>query len=86
MSGENLICMVDNALSKREKECLIWLLRGRSAQQIGHMLCISNKTAESYLQKAKEKMNCESRHELFDKAYRLGYIDFVRRAIEKEAV
>ncbi|MDF1760461.1 MAG: helix-turn-helix transcriptional regulator [Coxiellaceae bacterium] len=85
-SDKDKVANATSILSKREKECLIWLLRGRSAQQIGRMLSISNKTAESYVQKAKIKMNCDTRQELFDKAYRLGYIDYVKSAIDKEAV
>lgn len=56
-------------LSRREIECLILLLRGRTAIEIGGLLNISSKTSESYIEKLKNKLHCNSRAELFDAAY-----------------
>jgi DNA-binding CsgD family transcriptional regulator len=58
-------------LSRREAECLILLLRGRTAVEIGNLLNISSKTSESYMEKIKNKLCCSNRAELFDKAYSL---------------
>ena len=59
-------------LSKREAECLYYTLKGRTAMEIGDILMISPKTVESYIAAAKNKLGCDTRAELFDKAYALG--------------
>lgn len=53
-------------LSKREKECIKWLLRGRSASQIGKIIHLSPRTVEFYLVNIKNKLFCDTKQELFD--------------------
>lgn len=53
-------------LSKREKECVKWLLRGRSSTQIGKLMHISPRTVEFYTGNIRNKLCCQTREELFD--------------------
>lgn len=54
-------------LTKREKRCLIELLKGKTAVGIGLSLNISPRTVESYLTNIKEKMDCCSKEELISR-------------------
>jgi len=53
--------------SKREKECLYYLVRARSSKEIAKSLGLSYRTIEYYIDNIKEKMNVNSRAELIDK-------------------
>lgn len=44
------------ALSRREIQCLEWAARGKSAWDIGHILGISQRTAQFHLDNAKKKL------------------------------
>jgi len=65
------------ALSKREAECLVLLLKGKTAKEMGKILNISAKSAESYLDKVKNKLHCYTRSQLFDKALCGGLIAII---------
>lgn len=71
-----------------EKMCLAYVMRGRSAREIGKILNISNKTVESYIASAKKKWECKTRAELFDKAYEEdNFVEFVKSVdIRREIV
>lgn len=47
-------------LLPREKECLFWTARGKSTEEISMILEISFNTVKTYLQEAREKLNCRS--------------------------
>lgn len=64
----------DLRLTKKEMECLLLTLMGRTAKEIANACHISEKTAEWYQGCAKVKLNCSSRAELFDKAKKLGIL------------
>lgn len=51
-------------LSKRESECLYYLLKGSSAKQIALKLNLSYRTIETYVSHLKDKFNCRTRIEL----------------------
>jgi DNA-binding CsgD family transcriptional regulator len=51
-------------LSKREQECLKYLLQGKTAKEIGAALSISYRTVESYIESIKNKLGCWSKNEL----------------------
>jgi DNA-binding CsgD family transcriptional regulator len=55
-------------LSKRQIECLNWLVQGMSAKEIAKMMCLSPRTIESYLEIIKIKLNCYKRSDLVKKA------------------
>lgn len=51
-------------LSKRQKECLYWLLRGKTASEIAEVLQLSRRTIETYINHIKVKFHCNSKTEL----------------------
>ena len=54
-------------LTQRELDCVLHLLEGKSAKQIGRDLHLSFRTVEFYFHKIKTKLNCHSRFELANK-------------------
>lgn len=64
-------------LSKRELECLHYLLMGKSAKETAASLKISHRTIESYIESMKNKLGCFSKSQLFTLAtlfHELGLI------------
>lgn len=54
-------------LSKREAECLYFLLRGNTAKNIANILRLSPRTVEHYLENVKMKFNVRTKTELIEK-------------------
>lgn len=54
-------------LPKRQKECVYHLVRGMTAKQIAKELDLSPRTVEYYIEKAKNRLLCNSRSELIAK-------------------
>jgi DNA-binding CsgD family transcriptional regulator len=59
-------------LSKQQKECLRYLVKGMSTKKIAQMLQLSPRTVEHYLDAVKTKFRCGSQMELIDKVFKLG--------------
>jgi DNA-binding CsgD family transcriptional regulator len=51
-------------LSDKEKECVRHLCFGLTTKMIGRKLCISNKTVETYIARAKSKLGCHNKAQL----------------------
>ncbi len=68
-------------LSPRESECLFYLLRGKSAKEIGFHLNISPKTVEAHIQQLKYKLNCCNRSQLIEKSLLAGLLFFVPKSL-----
>jgi DNA-binding CsgD family transcriptional regulator len=68
----NRIFFEDNGLlqylTKREFDCLLDLIQGKTAKEIARKLNISSKTVEYYLGKVKIKLGCYTRAQLIHKA------------------
>jgi DNA-binding CsgD family transcriptional regulator len=62
-------------ITQRESMCLFYLIRGKSAKEIGNILGISNRTAESYIENLKLKFNCYYKSELIEKAINMGFLN-----------
>lgn len=84
--------MVDNkniypgaALSRRQSQCLYYLLRGKSAAAIAKMLGLSPKTVEYYIEEIKNKMACRSKSEIIEESIERGYADIVPPGILSRA-
>lgn len=60
-------------LSKREEECLFYLLQGRSMKLIANILAISPRTVETHIENLKVKFDCNNKYEVIDKALTLGF-------------
>ncbi|MEC7838412.1 MAG: ester cyclase [Chlamydiota bacterium] len=52
-------------LSSREKECINHLLNGDTAKETAKKLHLSFRTVESHIERAKNKLNCIDKRELF---------------------
>jgi len=52
--------------SKREAECMSYLLRGKSTRGIAKILGLSPRTVEYYIRIMKKKLNCRTKFELID--------------------
>lgn len=64
-------------LSKREKQCLFYLIRGKTAKSIGEILHISYRTVECYINGLKDKLNCRTRSELIDFAINVNFVQII---------
>jgi DNA-binding CsgD family transcriptional regulator len=64
-------------LTKRESECLKYLLLGMSAKSIARILCVSHRTIESHFEKVKLKMEVSSKAALAEKFF--YYSKFIRK-------
>jgi|GEM_PF-1148470 len=54
-------------LTKRQTQCLLRLLQGKSSKEIAHDLLISNRTAELYIDQIKKKLNVTYKGDLINK-------------------
>jgi|688.fasta_scaffold347271_2 DNA-binding CsgD family transcriptional regulator len=61
-------------LTAREIDCIYCLAKGMTAKQTADALYLSKRTVENYIVRIKEKLNCESRSELINKALKMKYI------------
>jgi len=59
-------------LTKRQLDCLLYLVKGLTIKQIGCELMLSPKTVEHYLDAVKTKLNCHTRSELIEKAFQFN--------------
>lgn len=59
--------------SKREREILHLLIRGKSAREIGEILSLSRRTVEHYLEISKTKTGSTSKSELIEIVFSLFY-------------
>lgn len=55
-------------LSTREKQCLCLLLKNKTAKETAEQLQLSFRTIEYYFENIKDKLDCESKGELFQLA------------------
>lgn len=63
-----------SCLTKRQMECLFYLVKGMTIKQIANTLHLSPKTVEHYLDAVKTKLNCDTRSQLIEKALQLNVI------------
>ncbi len=73
----------DGLLSQRQQECLFFLLKGKTAKEIGKLLKLSSRTVESYIDHIKFKFNVSSKAELIDYAISQGYINILPESLIK---
>lgn len=58
-------------VTKREKECLDYLMKGLTAKHIARKLNLSPRTIEFYIENMKKKFDCSNRTQLIAKALKL---------------
>lgn len=52
-------------LSKREKECILYLLQGKTAKETALALDLSYRTIEYYFENIKKKLGCSNKREIY---------------------
>ncbi|TIO12018.1 MAG: helix-turn-helix transcriptional regulator [Mesorhizobium sp.] len=62
-------------LSLREKECILWVARGKSSWGIGKILKISPNTVNFHIKNVMRKLDCGSRTVAAIKAINMGIIE-----------
>jgi DNA-binding CsgD family transcriptional regulator len=67
-----LVIKKSSQLTPREKECLYWMVEGKTAHEIGLILGISNRTVERHLDNSLDKLQIDSNRT--KAAYLLGKI------------
>lgn len=65
----------DIKLSARQKQCLFFLIYGKSAKAIARVLKISPRTVEVHIEVLKTKFKCHTKNELIDTAIHMGFLD-----------
>ena len=58
-------------ITKRELECLFYLMKGKSARETGTLLNLSQRTVEYYLNCLKEKLHCTRKSEIIEAVFNL---------------
>jgi DNA-binding CsgD family transcriptional regulator len=56
----------DLYFTKREAECVVWLLKGKKFSEIATILNLSSRTVEYYMKNIKAKVGCRTKLELTD--------------------
>lgn len=67
----------DITLPGRQSECLFFLLRGKTAKDIGKILGLSYRTVEGHIEQIKNKFQCSSKSELVEKAISYDYMNII---------
>jgi DNA-binding CsgD family transcriptional regulator len=64
----------ENQLTRRQIDCLFYLVKGFTVKQIAKQLSLSPRTVEHYLDAIKIKLKCESKIDLIEKAFQMKII------------
>jgi DNA-binding CsgD family transcriptional regulator len=72
-----LYCYGPFRFTEREAEVLKHRLQGKTAKEIGSLLCLSAKTVEFHLAKIKGKLQCFRRSDLYRAALAYGFIELI---------
>ncbi|MDF1827781.1 MAG: LuxR C-terminal-related transcriptional regulator [Legionellaceae bacterium] len=64
-------------LTQKESMCLFYIVRGKSNKEISQILNLSCRTVEGKVVAIKQKMRCDSRHQLIEHALQKGYLDII---------
>lgn len=55
--------------TRREAECMVWLLKGKTISSVATILKLSPRTVEYYIKNMKTKLGCRTKFELIDLVY-----------------
>lgn len=66
----------DTYLTLKEAQCLYWIAKGKSAEEIGSILSAGKRTIESHIERLKLKLNCYKQTDLVREAVQLGILSF----------
>jgi DNA-binding NarL/FixJ family response regulator len=68
-------------LTARQQEVLFFIIRGKSARQIGTILNLSTRTIESHIENMKAHFLVKSKSELIAKSIMNGYANFMPKTL-----
>jgi len=68
---ERISPLVPVKFSKREKECILLRLSGKSSRESSELLGLSRRTVENYLENIKGKLNCDDQSSFSEKLEQL---------------
>lgn len=71
--------------TKRQYECLFYLVRGKAMKQIAGILNISQRTVEEHIDNAKILAGCKSKNALIEKLIACGFMNFIPESLFKES-
>ena len=71
----------DDLFSKREKECLFYLMRGKTVKETADILFISSRTAENHVANMKQKLGINTKSQLIEYGIGAGYLNFIPKKI-----
>lgn len=75
------VSLKTNSLTKREGDCIYYLLRGCTNKQIAARLQLSPRTIETHMEKIKSKTGAISRSEITEYAIENGYLNYIPKNI-----
>jgi len=67
----------DISLTRRESECLFYLIRGKTAKSIGMLLGLEKRTIEDYVDRIKVKLGVTSKEALIEFAFNHGLVSAI---------
>lgn len=68
-------------LTKRELDCLFYLMRGKTMREIAASVFSSPRTVEKHIENIKMKFGCRSRSEIIEFAILKGYLSYIPEEI-----
>jgi DNA-binding CsgD family transcriptional regulator len=74
LGGEVMPGSLGNQLSRREVECLKWVVDGKSDTDIGAILGISHTTVHYHIERAKKKLGVRTRAQAAATVMTMGYV------------
>jgi len=81
--GKNLdsVKVISSPLTKREGECLFYLLRCKGTKSIGATLGISHRTVETHIIALRKKFNCSYKSDLTEQAIAMGFLFYIPESL-----
>lgn len=63
--------------TRREAECMVWLLKGKTIGSVADKLRLSSRTIEYYIKNMKSKLGCRTKFELVELVYLSDFMQHV---------
>lgn len=70
-------------LTKKQEQCLFFLIRGKSLKEIATILGISHRTVEDHIDSIKNKLQCQTKRELIEKAIDCGFLYYLPKILQQ---
>lgn len=67
--------------TKRQAQVISYILKGLSVEAVAKQIGVSKRTVEATIEQLKEKLECEKKYQIIDKAIEYGFIDLMFQTI-----